>query len=77
MIDFIELHLNGQISYWITIRARELSGSFVRPLFFLYICITTTEKNDLKSNVKIFADDTSLLSEIFDPLETSDILKMT
>ena len=29
---------------------------------------------DLKSNVKLFADDTSLFSIVFEPLETANIL---
>ena len=36
MIDFIELHLNGQISYWITIRASELLVPW-QDLCFFYI----------------------------------------
>ena len=33
--------------------------------------------NNLKSNVKLFADDTSLFSEICNLLETANVLKMT
>ena len=39
--------------------------------FFLYINDLT---DNLNSNVKLFADDTSLFSEIRDPLETANVL---
>ena len=45
---------------------------YFRSLFFLiYINDLVT---DLKSNVKLFADDTSLFSIVSDPLQTADIL---
>ena len=47
-------------------------GSILRPLFFL-ICTNDSTTNS-KSYVKLFADDTSLSSEICDPLETANIL---
>ena len=44
---------------------------FRPPFFLIYINDLAT---DLKSNVKLFADDTSLFSIVSDPLETANIL---
>ena len=44
---------------------------FRAPFFLIYINDLAT---DLKSNVKLFADDTSLFSIVSDPLETANIL---
>ena len=64
--------LNGKTSDWECIRAGVPQGSILGPLFFLiYINDLVT---DLKSNVKLFADDTSLFSIVSDPLQTADIL---
>ena len=64
--------LNGKTSDWECIRAGVPQGSILEPLFFLiYINDLAT---DLKSNVKLFADDTSLFSIVSDPLETANIL---
>ena len=64
--------LNGKTSDWECIRAGVPQGSILGPLFFLiYINDSGT---DLKSNVKLFADDTSLLSIVSDSLETPNIL---
>ena len=64
--------LNGQCSDWKEISAGVPQGSVLGPLFFfLYI-------NDLplglKSNVKMFADDTSLFSIVKNPVESSQDL---
>ena len=51
--------LNGQYSSWTSVEAREPQGSILGSLLFL-IC-----SNDLShdlTNVKLFADDTSLFS---------------
>ena len=57
--------LNGQSSDWKNISAGVPQGSVLAPLFFLiYI---NDLPNGLKSNVKIFADDTSLFSIVDDP----------
>ena len=64
--------LNEKTSDWECIRAGVPQGSILGPLFFLiYINDLAT---DLKSNVKLFADDTSLFSTVSDPLETANIL---
>ena len=61
--------LNGKTSDWESIRAGVPQGSILGPLFFLiYVNDLAT---DLKSNVMLFADDTSLFSIISDPLQTA------
>ena len=50
-------------------RCTTPQGSILGPLFFINDLAT-----DLKSNVKLFADDTSLFSIVSDPLETANIL---
>ena len=47
-------------------------GSILGPLFFPISINDLT--NNLKNNVKLFANDTSLFSEICDPLETANVL---
>ena len=54
--------LNGQVSTWISVNAEVLQGAILGPLLFL-ICINDLSEN-LSSNVKLFASDTSLLSVI-------------
>ena len=49
--------LNRKTSHWERIRAVVLQGSISGPLYFL-VCINDLT-TDLKSNVKLFADDTS------------------
>ena len=57
--------LNGQCSGWGDISAGMPQGSILGPLFFLvYINDPTV---DLKCNVKLFADDTSLFTIVQDP----------
>ena len=56
--------LNSQHSSWRDLSADVSQGSILRSLFFL-VCVTDVS-NDLKSNRKLFADDTSLLSVIRD-----------
>ena len=66
--------LNGETADWECIQAGVPQGPFLGPLFFLiYINDSAT---DLKSNVKLFADDTSLFSIVSDPVETANILTM-
>ena len=63
--------LNGNCSTWKEVLAGVPQGSILGPLFFLIFI------NDLpiglQSNVKIFADDTSLFSVIFDILSSTGL----
>ena len=64
--------LNGQSSHWIKLTAGVPQGSILGPLLFLiYI---NDISNNLESDVKLFADDTSLFSVVFDPNLSSQIL---
>ena len=71
--------LNGQPSNWLLIRADVPQGSVLGPLFFLIYISDLPE--GLNSEVKLFADDTSLFS-IVNCVNTSastlnsDLLKM-
>ena len=56
--------LNGQNSTWVNVEAGVPQGSILGPLLFL-IYINDLSEN-LVSNPKLFADDTSLFSVIFD-----------
>ena len=54
--------LNGQCSNWQRILAGDPQGSVLGPLFFLIYINDLTD--GLKSDVKLFADDTSLFSVV-------------
>ena len=56
--------LNGQTSSWELVKSGVPQGSVLGPLLFL-IYINDLPDN-LKSNCKIFADDTSLFYKVFD-----------
>ena len=56
--------LNGQRSSWGDISAGVPQGSSLGPLFFLVYINDLTE--DLRYNVKLFADDTSLFTVVQD-----------
>ena len=60
---------NGQMSDWETIQAGIPQGSILKTFILIYINDLTDKLN---SNIKLFADDTSLFSEICDPLETAN-----
>ena len=62
------LVLNGQVSPWKNINAGVPQGSILGPLLFLIYINDLAE--GLTTNVKLFADDTSLLSVVHDT-ETS------
>ena len=56
--------LNGQVSTWEDINAGVPQGSILGPFLFLLYVNDLTE--DLTTNVKLFADDTSLFSLVHD-----------
>ena len=55
--------LNGQHSKWSNISAGVPQGSILGPLFLIYI---KDLSDNLSSNPKLFADDTSLFSAVHD-----------
>ena len=64
--------LNGQTSSWAPINSGVPQGSVLGPLLFLiYI---NDLPDGLNSNAKLFADDTSLFSTVFDVFESSEAL---
>ena len=64
--------LNGQTSPWRPVLAGVPQGSILgRLLFLVYI---NDLPNGLKSNVKLFADDTSLFTIVKDKNESADVL---
>ena len=56
--------LNGQVSTWTNINAGVPQGFILGPLLFLIYINDLTE--GLTTNVKLFADDTSLFSVVHD-----------
>ena len=69
---FQRVLLNGQTSSWRPVLAGVPQGSILGPLLFLiYI---NDLPNELKSNAKLFADDTSLFTIVKDKSESANIL---
>ena len=64
--------LNGQTSSWRPVLAGVPQGSIVGPLLFLVYL--NDLPNGLKSNAKLFADDTSLFTIVIDKQESADVL---
>ena len=62
---FQRVLLNGQTSKWSQIKAGVPQGSVLGPLLFLIYINDLSE--GLTSNVKPFADDTSIFSVVRDP----------
>ena len=61
--------LNGQTSKWSQIKAGVPQGSVLGPLLFLVYINDLTE--GLTSNIKLFADDTSIFSVVRDSSSSS------
>ena len=55
---------------WLTMKAGVPQGPILGPLFFFYIYINDLSDN-LESNVKLFADGTSMFSVLRDGINTS------
>ena len=64
--------LNGQTSDWAPVEAGVPQGSILGPLLFL--CYINDLPDGLISNVKLFADDTALFSNVTSPIESYNIL---
>ena len=64
--------INGQKSNWLNINAGVPQGSILGPLLFL-IYVNDLPKN-LKSTVKLFADDVSLFSVVHNPITSANEL---
>ena len=64
--------LNGQVSSSTDVKAGVSQGSILGPLFFL-IYINDLSEN-LKSTVKLFADDASIFDVVKDPNASDEIL---
>ena len=64
--------LNGQTSSWRPVLAGAPQGSILGPpLFLVYI---NDLPNEIKSSVKLFSDDTSLITIVKDKNESANIL---
>ena len=61
--------LNGKFSSWTDVKAWVPQGSSLGPLLFLIYINDLTD--GLSSNTKLFADDTSLFSIIYDSVITT------
>ena len=67
--------LNVQASSWAVVKAGVPQGLILGPLFFL-IYINDLSEN-LKSTVKLFADDTSIHHIVKDPNTSAEMLRIT
>ena len=65
--------LNGKNSEWADISAGVPQGSVLGPLFFLVYINDLVE--DIRCDIKLFADDTSLFSAVYDVSKTAQDLE--
>ena len=81
LLDWVENYLNlrkqrvvlqGTNSEWKQIKAGVPQGSILGPLFFLIYINDIID--GIKSNIRLFADDTSLFKIIDTPINSADIL---
>ena len=64
--------LKGQHSSWADVKACVPQGSILGPLLFLFYI--NDLPNGLKSNVKLFASDTSLFSVVYNITDSANLL---
>ncbi len=64
--------INGQSSEWKPVTAGVPQGSILGPLFFLIYINDIAERT--QSNIRTFADDTSLFIVVDDPVNAADTL---
>ena len=69
---FQRVVLNGQCSNWSLVLDGVSQGSILGPLLFIIYINDLPE--GLQSSVKLFADDTSLFSTVYDPNMSADQL---
>ena len=77
IIDYLtnrkqRVFLDGKYSKWSEVKAGVPQGSILGPIFFLIYINDLTE--NIKSNIRLFADDTMIYAEVDDPKITSDLL---
>ena len=63
---------SDQVSTWTNVTARVPQGSILGPLLFSIYIYDLSE--GLSTNAKLFADDTSLLSDIHDSQTSADVV---
>ena len=69
---FQKVLLNGQTSEWLPVKAGVSQGSILGPILFL-IYINNLSEN-IESTVKLFADDTSLFSVVYNNNTSAEAL---
>ena len=62
--------INGQSSHWLPIKAGVPQGSILGPLLFL--CFMNDLPEGLNYNVRLFADNTAILSTANTPTEITN-----
>ena len=66
--------LNGQSSEWASTKAGVPQGLILGPLLFLiYYSYINDLSEGLSSNVKLFADDTSMFSTVYEDISEDSV----